>query len=437
MRRVVTDEKNPADLSKARRWFLLILVSIGSSIIYTPAYLKSVFYDPLMDSLDLTNAQLGALLSAYAITATICYLPSGIIADKVRVRTLASVGFISTALLTFVYAALPSYGTLVVVFIGMGITTILIWWGIRYKLVRLISEEAEYAKNIGLSYGFYGAAGLVVGFVNLGIVNAFADNVDTAVTVLLAFLGALILVLGILSLIFIPKFENELAGGGESFKISDSLAALKSPVVWISAMTMFFVYFYYTGVTYTTPYLTDVFSASLVIVSVVGIVRTYGVTLLAGPAFGGLAHKAHSPARVIWIGSIATAVALVVLAVMPVNSGMIMVAAGIAVLLGFIANGVFGIVSSQLTEGKVPLGMFGAATGILSVVGFLPDTFSSAWFGGMIDNEGNAAYPKIFLILAVSGVLAAGSSVLLRWYIKRYPATDPELERVQAASVAA
>jgi predicted MFS family arabinose efflux permease len=437
MRGVVTDEKNPADLSKARRWFLLILVSIGSSIIYTPAYLKSVFYDPLMDSLGLTNAQLGALLSAYAITATICYLPSGVIADKVRVRTLASVGFITTAALTFVYAALPSYNTLVVVFIGMGITTILIWWGIRYKLVRLISEESQYPRNIGMSYGFYGAAGLVVGFINLGIVNAFADNVETAVTVLLVFLGTLILVLGILSLIFIPKFEGELAGDGKSFKISDSLAALKSPVVWISALTMFFVYFYYTGVTYTTPYLTDVFSASLVIVSVVGIVRTYGVTLLAGPVFGGMAQKAHSPARVIWIGSIATAVALIVLAFMPVNSGMIVLAAGIAVLLGFIANGVFGIVSSQLTEGKVPLGMFGAATGILSVVGFLPDTFSSAWFGGMIDNEGNDAYPKIFVILAISGVLAAASSVFLRWYIKRNPTIDLAPEQVTVASVAA
>lgn len=435
MARPVAVEKRPADLTKVRRWFLLILVSIGSSIIYTPAYLKSVFYDPLMESLDLTNAQLGALLSAYAITATICYLPSGVVADKVRVRTLASVGFISTALLVFVYAALPSYGTLVVVFIGMGITTILIWWGIRYKLVRLISEEDEYAKNIGLSYGFYGAAGLVVGFVNLGIVNALSDNIETAVTVLLVFLGALILVLGILSFLFIPKFEGELAGGG-AFKIADSLAALKSPVVWISALTMFFVYFYYTGVTYTTPYLTDVFSASLVIVSVVGIVRTYGVTLLAGPAFGGMAHKAKSPAKVIWIGSAATAAALVVLAFLPVGSAMIVVAAGIAVLLGFIANGVFGIVSSQLTEGKVPLSMFGAATGILSVVGFLPDTFSSAWFGGMIDAQGNDAYPKIFLILAVSGVLAGATSLLLRWYIKRNPTAEPMPERVEA-SVAA
>ena len=43
------------DLTKSRRMLLLVLVSIGSSAIYTPIYLKSVFYDPLMDALGCTN----------------------------------------------------------------------------------------------------------------------------------------------------------------------------------------------------------------------------------------------------------------------------------------------------------------------------------------------------------------------------------------------
>lgn len=74
---------------------------MGSSIIYTPAYLKSVFYDPLMGALNVTNAQLGQFLSAYVITDLICYFPSGVIADTVRVRTLSWVGFMLTAALTF------------------------------------------------------------------------------------------------------------------------------------------------------------------------------------------------------------------------------------------------------------------------------------------------------------------------------------------------
>ena len=63
----------------------------------------------------------------------------------------------------------------------------------------------------------------------------------------------------------------------------------------------------------------------------------------------------------------------------------------VVVVLGFIANGAFGVVSAQLTEGKVPLTYFGAATGLLSIIGFLPDTFSSTWFGSIMDAQTDLA----------------------------------------------
>ncbi|MCF2706195.1 MFS transporter [Arcanobacterium haemolyticum] len=419
MLRMLREEKRAADLSRGHRIFLLILVSMGSSIIYTPAYLKGVFYDPLMKALDATNADLGMYLSAYALTATICYLPSGIVADKIRVRTLAWVGFGSTAILTYLYAMLPSKAMLMAIFIGMGITTILIWWGIRFKLVRLISEESEYSRNIGVSYGIYGAAGLILGLVNLWIINVLQDNMKVAVTTLIAFIGTIILILGILSFFFIPRFEGEINTGKSSFDFSQIGAVVRNPVVWLSAGCLFFVYFYYTGVTYTTPYLTDVMGASLGIVSIVSILRTYGITLLSGPAFGFMAKSTGSSSRVILIGSLVAAAALASFAFLPASESMAIVAAVIIVALGFIANGVFGIVSSQLTEGRVPLTIFGTATGILSVIGFLPDTFSSTWFGAMIDKSGNDAYAQIFLILAATAVIAALFAFALLWYVRK------------------
>ena len=160
------------DLTGFHKWFLIVLVSMGSSIIYTPIYLKNVFYEPLMQGLGCTNADLGALLSCYAIVAVITYLPAGIIADKVRMRTLSWVGFGATAVLTFIYAMLPSIQMLYVVFVGYGITTILIWWGTRFKIVRLCCSEDDYASKIGVSYSIYGAAGLIVGLINTAIISA-------------------------------------------------------------------------------------------------------------------------------------------------------------------------------------------------------------------------------------------------------------------------
>ncbi|MDN5654791.1 MAG: MFS transporter [Kocuria sp.] len=412
-------EVTAADLSKGRRVLLLILVSAGSSVLFAPPYLKNVFYDPLLDALDLTNAQIGWLVSAYAITATICYLPSGFIADRFRMRTLATTGYFITAALTFFYAALPSYPTLLAVFVGMGLSTILIWWGVRFKLVRLSSDADGYARNIGLSYGIYGAVGLVLGFVNVGLLSFFAGRADLGVRAILVLLGALILTLGIASYLLTPRFAGEIDHAGQGFKLADITRVFASPVIWLAAGTMFFVYFVYTGVSYTTPYLSTVFAAPAAIVSTVSVIRTYGITLLAGPAFGALATKVRSPSKVILIASVVIAGALGFLIILPPGPIAVVVAAVIVIALGFLANGCYGIASSQLSEGRVGLDMFGAASGLLSVIGFLPDTFSSVWFGGIIDARQAAAYPIIFTILIICAILAAVLSFILIVWVKR------------------
>lgn len=424
-------EKSYADLSSGHRWFLLILASIGSSIIYAPAYLKAVFYDPLQKALGVTNTQLGAAFGAYAITALICYLPSGILADKIRMRTLSSVGFISTAALTFVYALLPNLTLLYIVFVLMGVTTILIWWGVRYKLVRLVSKEEEYPKRIGISYGLYGLAGLLIGLISSAIVTTVGENLKLGVSIYLFFLGAIILILGILSIIFIPPFKGEITSSG-GFKLSEFTGAFRDPVVWLAALSLFFVYFYYTGVTYSTPYMTGVLGVSLAAATIVSNIRTYGITLLSGPIFGWIASRAR-PSLVIGMGSLVFLLALVLLTYLPSGPATIILACVLVVLLGFIANGSFGVVSAQLTEGKVPISYFGAATGILSIIGFLPDTFSGIWFGAIMDSHTDAAgsvsaaaYEQIFWILNGAAVLAALLSFALWAYIKKFRAKASE-----------
>ena len=171
------------DLTSLHKWALVVLISMGSSIIYAPMYLKNVFYDPLMQALGCTNADLGLMVSAYGIAAMICYLPSGIVADKFRMRTLATVGFLATAVLVGIYAMLPSVEICLVLFVAMGITSILVWWGTRFKVIRLCCEEDEYASKIGISYSIYGVTGLVIGLINAGIIAAIA-NVAQGVQVL-------------------------------------------------------------------------------------------------------------------------------------------------------------------------------------------------------------------------------------------------------------
>jgi len=417
-------EKSQDDLGAGRKWIVLILASIGSSIIYYVPYLSGIFYDPVIQALNITNTQLGLLFSAYAISAMICYIPSGIVADKIRMRTLSGVGFISTALLVLGFALLPPFEICLVIYAGLGVTTILIWWGVRFKLVRLIYKEEEYPKRIGISYGLYGAAGLVFGLLAAGIVGLVANNMGLAFSYVLLVNGLVLLVLGVLSFIFIPKFKEEIKSES-ALDLSGFVSALKNPVVWLAALSVFFVYWFSQGVAYTTPYLTAVLGASLIMTTVVATIRQYGVGVLSAPIFGFIADK-FKPSKVVAIGSIAFAVCALALRFLPTTAAIVIIAAVLVIVLGFLGTGTFGIVSGQLTEGRVPVHYFGAATGLLSIIGYLPDVFFRTWFGSIMDAGTDAAgvvaasaFQQIFVILIIVAILAAATSFALFFYVTK------------------
>ncbi len=393
------------DLTGIHKWFLIVLISMGSSVIYTPMYLKNVFYDPLMQALGCTNADLGALVSCYGIAALICYLPSGIVADKFRMRTLAWVGFAGTALLTFAYASLPSLAMCYVLFIGMGITSILIWWGTRFKVIRLCCEENEYPARIGVSYSIYGATGLIIGLINAAIVAAIPVP-SQGVQALLIFLGAIIAVLAVLSFILIPDFKGEINKESKLFSLSDAAEAFKTPGVIWACLAYFCVYCVYQGATYTTPYLTAL-GADPNLVNIAGLIRTYGIGLLAGPVLGFIAARIKSTKTILGCFAMAIVVLTVFIA-LPQDSGLAMVALALVVVFGFFTYGAFSIGSSPLSELGIPVRIFGTAAGLLSVIGFVPDVFIHTWYGSMIDASGEAAYNMIFgfeIMFAAIGIV--------------------------------
>ncbi len=410
------------ELSTLHKWALVVLISMGSSIIYAPMYLKGVFYDPLMQALGCTNADLGLMVSAYATAAMICYLPSGIVADKFRMRTLAWVGFIATAALVFAYAMLPSVQICLVLFVLMGVTSILIWWGTRFKVIRLCCEENEYASKIGISYSIYGATGLVVGLINAAIVAALSGALG--VQVMIGFLGVMIALLGIASFFLIPDFKGEINKDAKLFSLKEAVQAVKHPGVIWACIAYFCVYAVYQGATYTTPYLTQCFNADGNLVNVVGLIRTYGIGLVAGPVVGFIATKIKSPSKAIMGGLILSVAALVGFILFPQDPSGAVVASVLVVVFGFTTYGAFSIGSSPLSEGKIPMAIFGTASGLLSVIGFLPDVFIHTWYGGMIDAQGTAAFSSIFGFEIMFAVIGCFCLVMVLRTLKKHFASE-------------
>ena len=422
------------ELTTLHKWALVVLISMGSSIIYAPMYLKNVFYDPLMQALGATNADLGLMVSAYGIAAMICYLPSGIVADKFRMRSLAGFGFLATAVLVFVYAMLPSVQICLILFVLMGVTSILVWWGTRFKVIRLCCEENEYASKIGISYSIYGVTGLVIGLINAGIIAAISGS--AGVQAMLIFLGVVIAILGVVSFFLIPDFKGEINKDAKLFSIKEAVQAIKHPGVIWACVAYFACYAVYQGATYT-PYLTQCFNADGNLVNIVGLIRTYGIGLIAGPIVGFIATKIKSPSKTILGGFILSIAVLVGFILFPQDPSGAMVASILVVVFGFTTYGAFSIGSSPLSEVKIPMAIFGTASGLLSVIGFLPDVFIHTWYGGMIDAQGTAAFSSIFGFEIMFGVIGCVALVmLLRSIKKHFGATDAVAEVEEEAAKA-
>ncbi|MFR3092607.1 MAG: MFS transporter, partial [Eggerthella lenta] len=132
------------------------------------------------------------------------------------------------------------------------------------------------------------------------------------------------------------------------------------------------------GDTYTTPYLTQCFNADGN-PNIVGLIRTYGIGLIAGPIVGFIATKIKSPSKTILGGFILSIAVLVGFILFPQDPSGAMVASILVVVFGFTTYGAFSIGSSPLSEVKIPMAIFGTASGLLSVIGFLPDVFIHTW----------------------------------------------------------
>ena len=288
-------------ISKFTKWMVIAIISSGAYVVYLTYLARYSFYDQVIDGLKISNTQLGVLYGLYGTTATIAYFPGGVLADKIRVKYLATLGFAMSAVLTFWYSTVPSYAELKVIFLLFGLCTTLIFWGIRYKAIRLVSTEENYSTAIGFSYGIVGVVGLVVSFVSIGIFGLFTNATAGFHTVLM-FYAVINAIFAVLSFIFIPKFEDEFAGERKKFNFSEVVQAFKHPGVWLTTLCMFFIYTIYTSLAYTVSFLTAI-GAAAAIASIVGTIRTYGTSLFSSPIVGGIAEK-KTPSRTIVVLSL-------------------------------------------------------------------------------------------------------------------------------------
>lgn len=397
--------------------FQLFILAGGAGAIYFLPYMRSSYYDVMIEGLKLTNTQLGQISSMYGLFTILCYFPGGWLADRVSTRTMLSFSFIATGLGGFYYATLPGYTALLILHVFFGLTTTLTFWAALIKAARMCGPKDVQGRVYGLLEGVRRLLSTFIGFGGVWALSLAAGNVAGFKNALV-FYSVVLIIFGLLAWFFLSSGQEE---GEESEKINFSALSIaaKSPTVWFLGLIIFFSYTSYSLADYLTPYSTNICGLSVAAGATFSMIRTYAIGPF-GAFFGGMAADRFTTSN--------TMIAAFLLAI-TCNLAYIFFPGSPALLTFVITNMVImmtahfalrGIYYALFEEGQLPVTATGIATGIVATVGYAPDAFIWTVAGNVLDkNPGQAGYTIIFWMAVASSVGGLICTLLFRTMINK------------------
>lgn len=407
--------------AKFKKYIIIIVLGLaGGSIFFLP-YIKYIFYDAHIACMDINNTQSGFLMTIYTISNMILYIPGGILADKISPKKALVYSSLATSALGFLYAFnMDNFTISIFIWMCLGCSTGFVVWSALLKAVRIIGTEKEQGFLYGLYYACNGVSAAVVNALAV-LVYQTGGDMKTGYFRACIF-GALVpIIVSVILMILLKEeyFNRSVDDNQPKFHVSDLAKLLKTPIVWVISIIMFCGYGYYMSTSYFNPYLTEVFGISIVDSGFLSAVRTYLLLLLA-PVGGLIADKCFkSTSKWLCIGFIILAGLFGMMLILPADISPTFVSI-YTLIPGAVAMMTYGVISSIVAEVGIPKTMTGTTIGIISIIGYMPDSIYSMMFGNWMDKYQSGGYNMIFGFLAITGIFAAIFSFVVLRYSKKH-----------------
>jgi len=335
---------------------------------------------------------------------------------------LLSFSLVSTGLIGFYLTTFPSYAELLLIHGLWGITTILTFWAALIKATRLWGKPDSQGTTFGLLDGGRGlVAGLLLTVATALFASYKAQDVALALRSVISFYAGTTLVAGLATWFLLPDDQPGPHPSATRTAARQRLrAVLRLPQVWLISLVVFAAYWLYIT-SYDFPAFAE---------------KTYGVDPVFGATLGtfrdwlrpvaaigaGLLADRLRGTRVIALCFGSLVVGYGMMALGPTDTAYLWL---LWVEVAVIATCLFalrGVYYALLQEGKIPVLLTGTAVGIISVIGYVPDSFGYLLIGWFVDEygaaSGYAAYFGLMSTLAAAGLIA---TLLLRRVVLAQP----------------
>ena len=400
-----------------KKYGTLLLLAAGAGIIFQLPYIRETFYVPIQNAMNLTNEQMGLLSSGYAAMATLSYFVGGIIADKFSARKLLTFSFLATGALGLWFSTFPGFQISRIIFILMGISTIITYWSACIKATRMLGTEEEQGRLFGLQEGLRGVLNALLVFGMTAAFSAFADEIAGAAAAIRVCAIAVIII-GILNWFVIEDTKAEEQTESLGSVVKGMFKCLLIPRVWLLVGIIFTAYSVYGLIGYVTTYAQQFYGMTATTAATLGGVR-YLLQGVGGIVGGFLADKLHSRMKVIGGGCIGLAISFGIYIILPGTPGL---------CGAVIGNFFFGLifiyaVRSQYfavhQDADIPLSLSGRVSGISSALGYLPDVFMYTLVGGWMDSYGRRGYNMTWIYAIVAALFCVLLTFILSKVVKK------------------
>jgi sugar phosphate permease len=410
--------------SQRRRWLRLLVLVLCSGSIFKLANLKDAFYVPMQQFMQLSNTEIGVLLSVNATVSTLLFVLGGYLADRFPVRGPITLGLLGAGLAGIYMSTLPPFSHLLVIFGFLSFCADCLCWPALLKAIRHSGEGAEQGRLFGFFEGGRGLADTLVASLALGLFVWLGSGEQGFRAAILLF-SMIDIAIGALSFLVLREPDDPSGPHVEGQQTLRGRAALRSaltmPAVWLVSLNVFMVYVVYCGLIFFVPYLRDVYGMSVGMVGVYGIVNQYALKILGGPLGGFLADRYFGGATAfLRVAFVLLVPAMLLVLLLP--QGPQLVAVGIMATLGFslVVFSMRGVFWAPMQEARVPAAISGTAFGIGCLIGYSPGMFAYAAYGAILDRlPGAAGYRVVFAIMLALSVLGFGVASRLAQAVRR------------------
>ncbi|MFR9196138.1 MFS transporter [Blautia hydrogenotrophica] len=405
--------------SFVKKYGTLLLLAAGAGIIFQLPYIRETFYPQIQAAMNLSNAQMGLLSSGYATVALLSYFIGGIVADRFSARKLLTFSFLATGALGLWFSTFPSYNVARVIFVLMGISTIITYWSACIKATRMLGTPEEQGRLFGLQEGLRGILNALLVFGMTAAYSFFAVKSETLGTSMaIKVCSITVIIIGILNFIFIEDTKKEENTESLGSVVKGMFKALTIPRVWVLVAIIFTAYSVYGLIGYVNTYAVQYYDLSAAMGSTLGGIR-YLLQGVGGIIGGFLADRLHSRIKVIAGGCILLAISFGLFIVLPVKASLL-----VAVIINFFFGLIFiYAVRSQYfavhDDAGIPLEMSGRVSGIASALEFAPDLFLYTLVGGWMDTYGAAGFKMTWAYAVVASLLCVVMAFVLSRIIKK------------------